>query len=148
MSNLCSTILSQNFIVCTDLNTSFVLLYRYWSTFPPQMLRILLKRFVNHPTPTSPKHLKDSMGISLGPTAFSAFILLNVSFTLIILILQTNLRFYPQLIPNSLQFLVWLKNFIKITLPSFFTNTLWPWSLMHLTQFKSFAFIPLVLARL
>ena len=85
------------------------------------------------------------MEISWGSTTYTNFILLNASFTSIIIILQTNLQFlYLIGLCNSLQLLLLLplkslsKYFFHLSLiSSFFKNTLWSLSSMHLTQFKS-----------
>lgn len=83
--NLYSIALPQSFtlriinlipIICIIMNISFTFVHKYQSVFPPSlgillMLRILMKRLVNHHTPTSPSTSKFQWDQVLQPFLFS-----------------------------------------------------------------------------
>lgn len=63
-------------IICIIMNISFTFVHKYQSVFPPSlgillMLRILMKRLVNHHTPTSPSTSKFQWDQVLQPFLFS-----------------------------------------------------------------------------
>ncbi|AQL08326.1 Putative RING zinc finger domain superfamily protein [Zea mays] len=115
---------------------------------------MVLKSLVSHTIAMSPRHLHTSIGIPSGPIAFPTFILFIASLTSYSCILRTK----PLLLSsngssNSIVELSFppLNNLLKYSfhlflISSFFTNSWFASSLMHLTWLIFLVFLSRILA--